>query len=142
MVSLNDENQKATSERNVARGIVSREGKVLVAKAHHSPNYFLPGGGIRQGESAAAALIREIGEEIGMIAQRVTFMGVWENAWSRDGVRLLERNFVFVVDIPTIRQEVKSLEENLLFSWISSDNIEVNTIYPPLIEPVIKRGLD
>ncbi|UOQ49769.1 NUDIX domain-containing protein [Gracilibacillus caseinilyticus] len=51
---------------HLARGVLAKENKVLVAHALGQKNTFLPGGHIEFGESAMDALIREVREELGV----------------------------------------------------------------------------
>ena len=45
-------------------GIIVSEGRVLAMKDERSPYYYLPGGRVRLGETAQAAVLREIREEL------------------------------------------------------------------------------
>ena len=54
---------------HLARGIVLRDGKVLLARAIGHQNTFLPGGHIEFGESAKDALKREVFEELGLACE-------------------------------------------------------------------------
>ena len=59
-------------DRPSAYGIARREGLialVFVTLADREPFFDLPGGGIDPGESEAEALIREFGEETGLVVQ-------------------------------------------------------------------------
>lgn len=51
-----------------ARAIVlNKNGQVLLVKHTYQPHWYLPGGGVNKGESAKAAVIRELKEETGLI---------------------------------------------------------------------------
>ncbi len=53
--------------RPSARGIIIREQKLALVYSPKEKYYKFPGGGIREGEDAKAALIREVREEVGLI---------------------------------------------------------------------------
>ncbi len=42
------------------------DGKVILVKLRYAPGWRLPGGGIREGEDPATAVVRELREEIGL----------------------------------------------------------------------------
>jgi 8-oxo-dGTP pyrophosphatase MutT (NUDIX family) len=51
-----------------ARALVfNRDGQVLLVKHTYEPHWYLPGGGVKKGESPKAAVIRELKEETGLI---------------------------------------------------------------------------
>ena len=57
--------------RESATAVVLRGGSVLLVREAGVPYYSLPGGGVHEGESAAAAAAREVREELGLAALRV-----------------------------------------------------------------------
>jgi ADP-ribose pyrophosphatase YjhB (NUDIX family) len=64
----------------VVRGVVARGGRVLLNRCKGTCNAFLPGGHIRFGESARAALGREIREELGVVVNVKDFLGGVEHS--------------------------------------------------------------
>ena len=58
------------SRRDRATAVVVRDGKVLLVKEAGVHYFSLPGGGMHNGEPAADAAVREIAEELGLVATR------------------------------------------------------------------------
>lgn len=50
-----------------ARAIVlNPQNQILLVKHTYQPHWYIPGGGIKKGESAKAAVLRELKEEVGL----------------------------------------------------------------------------
>lgn len=47
--------------------VLNAEGQVLLVQHTYDTYWYLPGGGVNKGESAKAAVIRELKEEVGLI---------------------------------------------------------------------------
>ncbi|MEE8373596.1 MAG: NUDIX domain-containing protein [Dehalococcoidia bacterium] len=58
--------------RQRATAIVLRDGKVLLVKDRRARRYSLPGGGLKRREPAVCAAARELYEELGLEATKVT----------------------------------------------------------------------
>jgi ADP-ribose pyrophosphatase YjhB (NUDIX family) len=50
-----------------ACGLVERDGRVVLVRHSYMPGWLLPGGGVRRGEPAEQAVMRELKEEIGLV---------------------------------------------------------------------------
>ncbi|MDY6876751.1 MAG: NUDIX domain-containing protein [Chloroflexota bacterium] len=60
--------------------IRDEEGRILLLRRSDGDNLWgLPGGGIELGEQAAAAVVREVREEIGLEVEPVALIGVYSN---------------------------------------------------------------
>ncbi|MCC7363616.1 MAG: NUDIX domain-containing protein [Dehalococcoidia bacterium] len=62
-----------------AKVLVVREGAVLLVGHTYRPGWFLPGGGLKRGETAEACARRELREEAGIVAGELRFVGLFAN---------------------------------------------------------------
>lgn len=58
-----------TKVRTASRGIVLRDGMLLLTFEVNTDQYFLPGGGLEAMETPEEACIRELGEETGLVVR-------------------------------------------------------------------------
>lgn len=56
-----------TRIREACRGIIIREGKILLTYEVNTDQWFIPGGGLEKGETREACVIRELAEETGCV---------------------------------------------------------------------------
>ena len=68
---------------HIARALIRMGDDVLLARTKGADNTFLPGGHIEFGESAEGALIRELQEELGLIAVVQNFRGAVEHTFEQ-----------------------------------------------------------
>ena len=77
---------------DVAAGILWREGRLLAARRPEGKPlagfWELPGGKLEAGESAAAALARELAEELGVSVREASFWRAYEHAYPARGIRV------------------------------------------------------
>ena len=79
-------------------GIAIHDGRVLVEQAVGKGFCFLPGGRVEFGESAIAALQREIREELGEQAEVGRLLIAADSLFELDGRRYQEVNLYFLVE--------------------------------------------
>lgn len=46
--------------------VINQNNQVLLVKHTYQPHWYIPGGGVKKGESTKAALLRELKEEVGL----------------------------------------------------------------------------
>jgi len=98
----------------ISRAVILDGTRILLCKG--KGNYYcLPGGHVEFGETAEAALRRELMEELGAEVKSAQFIGSHENIFDQEGQRRHELNFVFLTALKS--SEVKAAEDHLEFVW-------------------------
>ena len=124
----------------IARGLTIREGRVLLCKNLKHSYYYLPGGHVEFGETAAAGLAREYEEEAGLRVTVGELAQVHEHIF-RQGRRVRhELNLVFHVELPP--GEVVSQEDKIAFEWADLSNIGDKDLRPEAMRLWLSRPMD
>ncbi len=121
----------------IARAVVRRRDRVLVARDRGASWWFLPGGHVEPREPAEAALLREMAEEIGVAAVVGRLLGVVEHGYQAGGPRH-EVNLVFEVAVPD--GDVHSREEHLTFEWLALDDVATADLRPSAMRELVLGG--
>lgn len=127
---------------NIARALICSQDKVLLARAKHASNTFLPGGHIELGESAEDTIIREINEEAGFNAQIVRFCGAIEHLWPEQTKENHEISLIFLTEIIGLDDSIKvhTKEPHLELFWAPISQLKRLNLQPaPLIELIKNR---
>lgn len=125
---------------NIARGFLVRGDDVILCHVKDAKWYFLPGGHIEDGESAKAALERELHEEIGEGDYKISsFVGVCENVFPLDeNVSQHEINIILKVDVPA-GFEAGTKENHIEFVTVAQKDLGNYKILPaPLKEGLLE----
>ena len=77
-------------KRHRATAMVFREGRLLLVRERGAKHWSLPGGGMKKGEDAVAAAIRELDEETKLVATSATYLFHYESPSQNHHVCLLE----------------------------------------------------
>lgn len=74
----------------VAGAVFDDQGRVLLVRQRYMTGWRLPGGGVDRGEAPQAALLRELGEEIGLTGGATHFFGLYNRraGWASNVVAL------------------------------------------------------
>lgn len=128
----------------LVRGILIADGKVLVAHELGAANTFLPGGHIEHGESAEAALVREIDEELGLRPTVRQFLGAVEHIWPEGALDNQEINLLFKMEIEglTSHEPPPSCEPHLEFLWVDIAQLADVDLRPPALVRLLASGIE
>lgn len=126
--------------------IIIENNKILAMHDERSPYYYLPGGRVKMGETAEAAVLREIEEELGITLKIIR--PLWLNqAFFKEDVDNLnyhELCIYFLMDITEsellTRGECFTLaEESQLhtFEWLEFERLKDEYFYPQFLKEEI-----
>lgn len=123
----------------IARGVAIQDGKVLLCRAKGGATTYLPGGHIEFGETGAAALEREVREELGVGAKAGRLLGVVENAFLQHGKRHAEINLVYALEVPE-GTAAQSCEEWIEFEWRPLAEVGTANLLPAEMIPLVRAA--
>ena len=121
------------------RGIIQKQGKILVCKNKVKDYYFFPGGHVDFGESAKDALIRELKEELNVSVRGVSFIGATENIFQEGGQKKHEFNLVFSVKAEKVKD--KSMEDHLEFYFFDIKRFAKEKVLPTTLKEQVLKWL-
>lgn len=130
---------RAATTEIIARAVIRRDGRLLLARDRKHQWSFLPGGHVEPGEPVAEALVREISEELGVHADVGDFAGVVEYGYVADGVPHHELNLVFEVAIA--EAAAVSQEDHIEFRWLPLDELADADIRPQPLKAALLAGV-
>ena len=110
------------------RAIIRSGNKILVCVGKKNGIYFFPGGHIEYGETAEAALKRELKEELNIRIKKASFMGTVENIYKEDGQTHHEINLVFDCSVDKIHSQ--SQEEHIDFTLLNKNEFARIKVLP------------
>ena len=116
--------------------LIINNGKLLVTK--YKGKYYTIGGAIQVNESTEEAIVREVGEELGVKAQAGQLAFVVENRFEQDGVYYHNIEFHYLVelleDAPLTMQED---EKRQPCEWIDLDKLEDFQLVPAFLKTAL-----
>lgn len=119
----------------IGRGVLVRDGRVLLCRSVEHGYSYLPGGHVEFGEAAARAVEREFEEETGLQVRAGGLALVTEAAFSTRGKDHHEINLVFHMEPPTGTPPpaVHSREAEIAFDWVDLAAVGERDVRPPAI---------
>jgi 8-oxo-dGTP diphosphatase len=128
------------------RAIIQSRGKILVCWHKEKEYYFFPGGHIDFGERAEPALIRELKEELDIVVERFSFIGVAENIYKEEKDKHREHrgkhheiNLVFNVKAKKVRD--KSKEDHIDFFFLDIKKFSKTNVFPTVLKDSVIQWL-
>ena len=126
--------------------IIVNDGKLLAMHDERSPYYYLPGGRVRLGETAEAAVLREVEEELGVKAKIIRPLWLNQAFFTEDvdGLRYHELCLYFLMDAAGTdlaeRGETFARREGRkthVFTWLPFDRLASEYFYPRFLKTEI-----
>jgi len=128
----------------IARGVLVRDGHLLLCHSKGAKNTYLPGGHIEFGESACEALAREIEEELGRPATIGRFLGGVEHTFVQKGKRHCEVNLVFAMRMTGVKppRRPRSKEKKIDFRWLPIEQLPDSRLEPRPLRALLGDWLE
>lgn len=137
----------------LSRAVIIDHGYILLCKTCDLPVnfYFLPGGHVEHGESAAQALMRELkeelGEEAGFACVLKRFLGCLEYSFEPGHNSIChnhEYNFVFEVESGTLKKDsnIQQIEPHIQLVWIALDQLSNIDLRAEPLQGLIMQWLE
>jgi 8-oxo-dGTP pyrophosphatase MutT (NUDIX family) len=124
----------------IARAVIQKENKILLAHKIGEPNTFLPGGHVEYGEYSNAALRRELREELGIEATIGEIIGILEYQYTdEDNNKHHEINFIYNAEI---NEKVLSKESHLEFLWCSLNYLVDKMLLPDPLPTLVTEHIE
>ncbi|MEE1101277.1 MAG: NUDIX domain-containing protein [Agathobacter sp.] len=126
--------------------IIINDGKILAMKDYRTPYYYLPGGWVQMGETAEAAVLREVLEELNIEAKINRPLWLNQSFFNEDVNHLdyHELCLYFLMDISGTelldKGETFSVEEEEktnYFEWLEFERLEAEYFYPVFLKKEI-----
>ena len=126
--------------------MIISDGKILAMHDERSPYFYLPGGRVKMGETAEDAVIREVREELGIIAKIARPLWLNQAFFTEDvdHLRYHELCIYFLMDISETdllergnEFTVNEGKETHTFEWLDFDRLKEEYFYPLFLKKEI-----
>ena len=111
--------------------VINPDGQILLVKHTYQPHWYLPGGGVKKGESAKAALLRELKEEVGLVVnlEELILYGIYHHIYM--GVN----DYPIIYVVKNYKMTSSSSGEIEEIAWFDYDDL------PAMVSPGTKRRI-
>ncbi len=126
--------------------VIISDGKILAMHDERSPYFYLPGGRVKMGETAEDAVIREVREELGIIAKIARPLWLNQAFFTEDvdHLRYHELCIYFLMDISETdllergnEFTVNEGKKTHIFEWLDFDQLKEEYFYPLFLKKEI-----
>ena len=126
--------------------VIISDGKILAMHDERSPYFYLPGGRVKMGETAEDAVIREVREELGIIAKIARPLWLNQAFFTEDvdHLRYHELCIYFLMDISETDLLERGNEftgnegkKTHTFEWLDFDQLKEEYFYPLFLKKEI-----
>ena len=126
--------------------VIISDGKILAMHDERSPYFYLPGGRVRMGETSEDAVIREVREELGIIAKIARPLWLNQAFFTEDvdHLRYHELCIYFLMDISETdllergnEFTVNEGKKTHIFEWLDFDQLKEEYFYPLFLKKEI-----
>ena len=126
--------------------MIISDGKILAMHDERSPYFYLPGGRVKMGETAEDAVIREVREELGIIAKIARPLWLNQAFFTEDvdHLRYHELCIYFLMDISETdllergnEFTVNEGKKTHIFEWPDFDQLKEEYFYPLFLKKEI-----
>lgn len=126
--------------------MIISDGKILAMHDERSPYFYLPGGRVKMGETAEDAVIREVREELGVIAKIARPLWLNQAFFTEDvdHLRYHELCIYFLMDISETdllergnEFTVNEGKKTHIFEWLDFDQLKEEYFYPLFLKKEI-----
>lgn len=126
--------------------VIISDGKILAMHDERSPYFYLPGGRVKMGETAEDAVIREVREELGIIAKIARPLWLNQAFFTEDvdHLRYHELCIYFLMDISETdllergnEFTVNEGKRTHIFEWLDFDQLKEEYFYPLFLKKEI-----
>lgn len=124
----------------ISRALITRGSQILLCRNLAAGYHFLPGGHVEFGESAAAAVIRELREEGDLDAHAEDCLFVHENTFEVKGKRHHEVNVVFHVKLLDEEPPITSIEPKIALEWVDLATLHEIDLRPAAMKAWLISG--
>ena len=126
--------------------VIISDGKILAMHDERSPYFYLPGGRVKMGETAEDAVIREVREELGIIAKIARPLWLNQAFFTEDvdHLRYHELCIYFLMDISETdllergnEFTVNEGKKTHIFEWLDFNQLKEEYFYPLFLKKEI-----